>query len=90
MTNFIHTLDTRFSLKDLGPLSYFLGVEVQPIAKGIFLSQWKYTIDLLTRANMLDAKPVSTPMDANITLTLGSGSSIENATEYRTLVGSLQ
>lgn len=35
---FVHSLSTTFSLKDLGALSYFLGVEVVPMADGVFLS----------------------------------------------------
>ena len=37
-----------FSLKDLGPLSYFLGVEVVPHRNVLLLSQRRYIKDLLT------------------------------------------
>ncbi|RVW24879.1 Retrovirus-related Pol polyprotein from transposon RE2 [Vitis vinifera] len=36
---FIQQLSQRFSLKDLGPLTYFLGVEVTSHTNGLFLSQ---------------------------------------------------
>ena len=36
---FVESLANRFSLKDLGPLSYFFGVEVVPHKHGILLSQ---------------------------------------------------
>lgn len=74
----------------MGQLSYFLGVDVKPTTHGLFLSQRQYIIDLLRRANMLDAKPVTTPMDPNTPLTLGSGTTLDTPTEYRALVGSLQ
>jgi hypothetical protein len=45
----------------LGDLHYFLGVEVQPNEKGLFLSQTKYALNLLHRASMTDAKLISTP-----------------------------
>lgn len=54
------------------------------------LSQRKYMMALLSRANMSDAKPVATPMEANTSLTLGTGTALDNPTEYRALVGSLQ
>lgn len=77
-------------LNDLGPLSYFLGVEVFPHEQGLFLSQKKYIGDLLARANMSNAKAISTPMVSHPPLTLDDGSPLPNPTEYRALVGGLQ
>ena len=57
---FMQLLAHQFSLKDLGHLSYFLGVEVIPNDHGILLSQRSYIVDLLTRTKMMDAKPVHT------------------------------
>ena len=65
LDSFVKTLANRFSLKDLGTLSYFLGVEVTPTPNGLFLSQRKYIMDLLKRFNMQNAKPTSTPMVIN-------------------------
>lgn len=42
-------MDNQFSLKQLGDLSYFLGIEVnRPTSQSLFLTQTKYTLDLLT------------------------------------------
>lgn len=64
-TPLVHTFITRlsneFSMKDLGDLYYFLGIEVQANEKGLFLSQLKYALDLLQRASMINAKLISTP-----------------------------
>ncbi|KAK0605807.1 hypothetical protein LWI29_030936 [Acer saccharum] len=87
---FIATLAQRFSLKDLGPISYFLGVEATATSRGLFLSQQKYIRDLLTKTNMLDSNPVSTPLSATESLKLADGSSLTDATQYRQVVGSLQ
>ncbi|XP_022860440.1 uncharacterized protein LOC111380988 [Olea europaea var. sylvestris] len=57
----ITRLSKEFSMKDLGDIHYFLDVEVQANEKGLSLSQTKYALDLLQRASMLDAKPISTP-----------------------------
>ncbi|CAL2259461.1 unnamed protein product [Prunus armeniaca] len=46
--------------KDLGGLKYFLGIEVAQSQQGIFLSQNKYVLDLLTDTGMLDCKPADT------------------------------
>lgn len=90
LQTFITTLANRFSLKDLGELSYFLGVVVQPHPNGLFLCQKKYIHDLLDRAKMTDANSVPTPMVPHPPLTLNDGTPLENPTEYRALVGSLQ
>lgn len=84
-------LAQRFSLKDLGPLSYFLGVEVVPHLHGLLLSQRRYIKDLLTRTNMQTAKPVQTPLPtSSSSIKLSSGSPLSDPTKYRTVVGSLQ
>ncbi|RVW92402.1 Retrovirus-related Pol polyprotein from transposon RE1 [Vitis vinifera] len=87
---FIQQLSQRFSLKDLGPLTYFLGVEVTSHTNGIFLSQRKYIADLLNRTHMTEAKPAPTPLATSPILTLQSGTPLSDPTEYRTVVGSLQ
>ncbi|KAL8161261.1 hypothetical protein V2J09_012750 [Rumex salicifolius] len=58
----IATLASKFSLKDMGNLHYFLGVEVTRSTDGIFLNQRKYVHDLLTRAGMSEAKAANTPL----------------------------
>jgi hypothetical protein len=56
-TALLHALQADFALKDLGPLHYFLGLEVTRAADGLYLSQQKYTADLLQRAGMTTCKP---------------------------------
>ena len=91
VSQFVTRLAQRFSLKDLGNLSYFLGVEVVPYPSGILLSQRRYIQELLARTHMEQAKPVLTTLPTNSSsLTLSSGSPLSNPTEYRTVVGSLQ
>ncbi|XXG68216.1 hypothetical protein AAC387_Pa06g1354 [Persea americana] len=90
VNHFIDILAQRFSIKDLGFLTYFLGVEVVPNKHGLLLSQRQYIMDLLTQTQMQDAKPVLTPIPTSPTLMLTSGSSLSDATEYRQVVGSLQ
>ena len=55
-------LKANFAIKDLGSLNFFLGVEVLPNSSGIVLSKKRYIVDLLRKTNMLEAKPVSSPM----------------------------
>ena len=46
-------LATKFEMKDLGQLKYFLGIEVSRSKVGIYLSQQNYVLDLLTETRML-------------------------------------
>jgi len=88
--SFVASLANRFSLKDLGPLSYFLGVEVVPHKHGILLSQRRYILDLLSRTKMTGANPVQTPLPTSPPISLHSGTRLSDPSSYRTVVGSLQ
>jgi len=59
----------QFEMKNLSGLKYFLGIEVARSKRGIFLSQRKYVLDLLSEVGMLDCKPVDTPKAHNHKLT---------------------
>ncbi|KAM1718976.1 hypothetical protein ACFX12_020858 [Malus domestica] len=85
---FIHKLSQLFPVKDLGPLHYFLGLEVHRSSAGIFLSQHKYAADLLLKTKMHDNNPCATPLG---TQKLDhSGTLLSNPHEYRSIVGALQ
>ncbi|XP_043694631.1 uncharacterized mitochondrial protein AtMg00810-like [Telopea speciosissima] len=84
----IVTLGTTFAMKDLGPLHYFLGIEVTSTPQGLFLSQAKYATDILHRAHIVDIKPTCTPMA--IRPDLASTDPFKDVTLYRSLVGALQ
>ena len=90
ISDVLQKLATRFSVKDPEDLNYFLGVEALRTNQSLHLSQRKYINDLLHKYKMEGAKPVSTPMTATAKLTLISGKPLQNPTEYRKLVGSLQ
>ncbi|KAM1987067.1 hypothetical protein ACFX15_034380 [Malus domestica] len=60
------SLHQKFAIKDLGPLKYFLGIEVATSLKGLFLNQRKYVLDLLDEANMMECKPAWTPLASKL------------------------
>ncbi|XP_071727544.1 uncharacterized mitochondrial protein AtMg00810-like [Rutidosis leptorrhynchoides] len=82
-------LKSTFHRKDLGALSYFLGLEVSKSEHGIFISQRKYTLDLLKEAGVQNLKPYKLPMDQNIKLTADVGSPLADPEVYRRLIGKL-
>ena len=83
-------LKTNFAIKDLGTLKFFLGVEVLPNSWGLVLSQKRYIVDLLRKTNMLEAKPVSSPMAQSTSLSAFEGDPLSDATLYRSTVGALR
>ncbi|KAM3412689.1 hypothetical protein ACQJBY_004055 [Aegilops geniculata] len=83
-------LRAEFAIKDLGPLHYFLGVEVVRRPDGFFLHQRKYAHELLDRAGMLNCKPAATPVDTKAKLSATDGTPAPNAGFYRSIVGALQ
>ena len=86
----INKLSHTFSVKDMGHLHIFLGIEVVPTAKGLFLSQHKYIQDLLSKTFMDMAKDIHTPMSTSTPLILTDGSTSTNSTEYQRVIGALQ
>lgn len=49
-------------MKDLGPLHFFLGIEVTYFDGGIHLNQSKYATELLKKTDMVMARAVNTPL----------------------------
>jgi hypothetical protein len=59
---FSRVMTQKFEMSMMGELNYFLGFQVKQLKDGTFISQTKYTQDLLKRFGMKDAKPAKTPM----------------------------
>ncbi|KAH9727669.1 retrovirus-related pol polyprotein from transposon RE1 [Citrus sinensis] len=96
LEKFIKLFSSAFALKDLGKLSYFLGIEVLYGHDSIYLSQKKYIRDLLAKVDMLECKGTDTPMSSSKDYRLQKsvegemGYYIEDPTHYRSIVGGLQ
>jgi hypothetical protein len=73
----------------MGELNYFLGFQVKQLKKGTFISQTKYTQDLLKRFGMKDAKLANTPMGTDGHLDLKKGGKSVDQKAYRSMIGSL-
>ena len=86
----IQDLHHTFSIKDLGPLHYFLGIETNPTTHGLLLTQTKYTHDLLTHTHLEHSKPAPTPITPVLTLSKNHGTPLSDPTKYRSTVGALQ
>ncbi|XP_016207104.1 uncharacterized protein LOC107647544 [Arachis ipaensis] len=83
--SFHHT----FEMKDLGSLSYFIGLKVISSDGSIYLSQAKYVSDFLAQARITDSHIESTPLEPNIWFTSMDDTVLDNPTFYQQLVGNL-
>ena len=76
-------------MKDLGNLSYFLGLEIIHSTNRLYITQAKNASELLCRAGLTDSKTVDTLVELNAHLTPSRGKPLSNPSLYRCLVGSL-
>lgn len=86
---FKETMMKTFEMSDLGPMRYFLGLEVAQKRGSVFVPQQKYASDLLYRAGMTNYNSVSTPLNSNEKLKLHDNSGDTNPLRYINLVGEL-
>jgi len=85
----IQLLSSEFKLRDLGTVHYFLGIEVQSTGMGLMLRQYKYILDILTRAGMTSYKPVDTPVSP-LKVTILPDNSLSDPTRFHQIMGALQ
>jgi histone deacetylase 1/2 len=87
----IHKLNVHFSLKQLGQLDYFLGIEVHQLSTGaLLLNQAKYIRDLLCKVKMENSNPIGSPMVSTCRLSKYGTDTFSDPTLYRSIVGALQ
>jgi hypothetical protein len=54
-----------FEIFMMGVLTFFLGFQIKQAKEGTFISQMKYTRDIIKKFGMDKAKPINTPMGSN-------------------------
>ena len=81
---------SSFALKDLEPLTYFIGIQVSCAGDSIHLCQTKYIQDLFQRADMFDRKFASTPMSSDTSLSMFDSKPLPNPTPRCQIVWALQ
>ena len=85
-------IQSKYSLKDLGPVRHILGWKVHRDQTGIYISQPAYINKLLTQYNLQTAKPSTTPIASDILGTPEKESKpLDTKTHnYSALIGSLR
>jgi hypothetical protein len=86
---FSKIMTDRFKMSMMVELKYFLGFQIKQWKDGTFISQTKYTHDVLKKFGMVKAKPIKTTMGTNAHLDLDMGGKSVDQKVYRSLIGSL-
>ena len=71
--------NSQFVVKDLGPMHFFLGIEVHRSPAVLHLSQTKYFRDLLTKIGMLTSKSIPNPISLG-TISIHDGTPLSSTT----------
>ncbi|CAL2270719.1 unnamed protein product [Prunus armeniaca] len=83
-------LSSVFEMKDMGQLTYFLGLQISYLSTGsIFVSQQKYAKELLAKAGMTTCKACSTPCKPYTQVLQTEGEPLKDPSLYRSIVGAL-
>ena len=90
INNIKETLKKKFKMTDLGPISWFLGIEFEQTDDGISMCQSYYLKGVLERFEMMNCKPRTTPCEAKLNeYDCPAENTPSDVTRYRGIVGSL-
>jgi hypothetical protein len=76
-------MESEFQMSMMVELTFFLGIQVKQTKQGTFVHQSKYTKDLMKKFNMVELKPVSTPMSSVVSLGPNEDGEAMDQREYR-------
>jgi hypothetical protein len=86
---FSKIMTDRFKMSMMGVLTFFLVFQIKQAKEWSFISQTKYTRDILKKFGMDNAKPIKTPMGTNGHLDLDLDSTSVDQKVHRSMTGSL-
>nr|KAJ0203047.1 hypothetical protein LSAT_V11C500252350 [Lactuca sativa] len=82
-------MKTKFEMITMGPINFFLGLNIRQGPEGIFINQEAYTKNLLTKFGMKGDSKVKVPMAFGTKLTPSLEKPVVDITLYRQMIGSL-
>jgi len=89
VAKFAESMSKEFEMSMMGELTFFLGLQIKQTQEGTFVHQGKYTMDVLKKFDMADAKPISTPIPTSAALDADEDGESVDQKEYRSMIGSL-
>ena len=89
IADFKAELNSAFEMSDLGLLHHYLGIQFKQYDGGIALCQTKYIETLLRRFGLDDCKPIATPMETGLHLSIHDARDYFDGILYHQAVGCL-
>ena len=86
---FSKCMHNEFEMSMMGELSFFLGLQIKQLKDGIFISQEKYTRDLLKKFKFNEGKVAKTPMSTTTKLDKDEKGKCVDIKTYRGMIRSL-
>ena len=80
----------EFEMSMFGEIKFFVGLQINQLKNGTYITQSKYVKEILKTFRMEDAKLVSKPMVTRHKLSKNDESPKVNQTLYRSMIGKLQ
>ncbi|KAE8671832.1 Xyloglucan endotransglycosylase 6 [Hibiscus syriacus] len=87
--NFKQEMMKVFEMKDIGSISYFLGIKIQQGQGEVFICDKKYAKEILKKFQMEECKISSTPMNQREKLRKENGADKVDEGYFRSLIGCL-
>ncbi|KAK6161984.1 hypothetical protein DH2020_001825 [Rehmannia glutinosa] len=79
----------KFEMSMMGEPTFFLGLQVKQLKNGTFISQTKYTRDLMKKFGMEEKSSVKIAMNTSVKMDVDADGKHVDQTRYRALIGSL-
>ncbi|KAK6162207.1 hypothetical protein DH2020_002048 [Rehmannia glutinosa] len=86
---FSNLMQGKFEMSMMGELTFFLGLQVKQLKDGTFISQTKYTRDLMKKFGMEEKLSVKIPMNTIVKMDMDAEGKVVDQTKYRALIRSL-
>ncbi|KAK6153453.1 hypothetical protein DH2020_013092 [Rehmannia glutinosa] len=86
---FSNLMQGKFEMSMMRELTFFLGLQVKQLKDGTFISQTKYTRDLMKKFGMEEKSSVKIPMNTSVKMDMDADGKPVDQTKYRALIGSL-
>ncbi|KAK6145381.1 hypothetical protein DH2020_022201 [Rehmannia glutinosa] len=86
---FSNLMQGKFEMSMMGELTFFLGLQVKQLKDGTFISQTKYTRDLMKKFGMEEKSSVKIQMNTSVKMDMDADGKPVDQTRYRALIGPL-